>query len=169
MKISAIVWTVLIVVAAFGVLAYWHWGTMQIAQPMSSVSNQTVIQTSTTTPQGDGTGVGENLILGLNTSAKLGSYLNAYNGMTVYTYSKDTRGISNCSGACAQAWPPYTVPSLASIHVSSAINGTVSAITRTDGSLQVTYNGMPLYFWQGDVKPGDTTGQGIGGFSVVTP
>ncbi len=34
--------------------------------------------------------------------------------------------------------------------------------------MQVTYNGLPLYYWQGDAKPGDATGQGVGGFSVAT-
>jgi predicted lipoprotein with Yx(FWY)xxD motif len=46
----------------------------------------------------------------------------------------------------------------------------VSTITRADGSAQLTYKGMPLYFWKSDVKPGDTTGNGVGGvWSVVKP
>jgi predicted lipoprotein with Yx(FWY)xxD motif len=48
--------------------------------------------------------------------------------------------------------------------------GTVGTFTRTDdGTTQVTYKGLPLYFWKGDTKPGDVTGQGIGGFSVAKP
>ncbi len=119
------------------------------------------------TPQGDGTSVGQNLILGLNADAKLGTYFSAYNGMTVYTYAKDTNGVSNCVGECATSWPPYLVPSASDIHVPSTITGQVNTITRPDGSLQVTYNGMPLYFWYSDGKPGDTTGQGVGGVWFV--
>jgi len=48
--------------------------------------------------------------------------------------------------------------------------GAIATTTRTDGSLQVTYNGMPLYYWASDQKPGDTTGQNVGGvWFVVNP
>jgi predicted lipoprotein with Yx(FWY)xxD motif len=34
----------------------------------------------------------------------------------------------------------------------------------------VTYNKMPLYYWVGDAKPGDTMGQGVGGvWYVISP
>lgn len=111
--------------------------------------------------QGDGTDVSQNLILGLSGD---GSYLTAFNGMTVYTYSKDTAGVSNCSGQCATNWPPYTVPSAADVHVSSVFKAAdVGTITRADGTLQVTYKGNPLYFYVKDTKPGDTTGSNVGG------
>jgi len=116
------------------------------------------------TPQqpGDGTTTSQNLILGI--SGTTGSqYLTAYNGMTLYTYSKDTPGKSNCTGTCATNWPPYTVASAADINVSAATTGTVGTVARADGSLQVTYNGAPLYFYIKDTKPGDTTGSGVGG------
>ena len=114
-------------------------------------------------PQGDGTTVGQNLILGMNVDTKLGTYLSAYNGMTVYTYAKDSVGTSTCYGQCAANWPPYTVPSKSDINVPATITGKVDAIARADGTLQVTLNGMPLYFWKNDAKPGDTTGEGVGG------
>ncbi|MDE2071621.1 MAG: DUF333 domain-containing protein [Patescibacteria group bacterium] len=122
-----------------------------------------------TQPSGDQTPVSQNLILGFNVSPTLGSYLSAYNGFTVYTYSKDTPNHSTCTGACAANWPPYIVPSVDAVHVPADIKG-VGTITRADGSIQVTYNSMPLYFWKGDQKPGDTLGQGIGGaWFVVKP
>jgi predicted lipoprotein with Yx(FWY)xxD motif len=129
----------------------------------------------TGTPQqpggtGDGTSVAQNLVLAPSTSASLGQYLSAYNGMTVYTFTKDKSGTSTCYGQCAVNWPPYTVKSTADIHVPISVHGKVGTITRADGSLQVTYNGMPLYFWKSDTKPGDTTGQGVGGvWYVVKP
>jgi len=51
----------------------------------------------------------------------------------------------------------------------AGISGKLGTITRADGTMQVTYNGMPLYFWVHDAKAGDTSGQGIGGFSVAKP
>lgn len=122
--------------------------------------------------QGDGTGVGQNLILGISATEALGTYLSAYNGMTVYAYAPDkqTPGASACTGACAETWPPYTVKSKSDIHVSSATTGEVGTISRADGALQVTYNGAPLYFYSKDASPYDARGQGAGGaWSVVKP
>ena len=108
--------------------------------------------------------------IGLSTATNksLGAYIVAANGMTLYKYSKDTPGVSNCSGSCIAAWPPYTV-STSSLIVGKGINGSLSTITRASGTMQLTYKGLPLYFWQGDSKAGDTTGQKINGFSVVKP
>jgi len=51
----------------------------------------------------------------------------------------------------------------------TGVEGELATITREDGSLQVTYNGLPLYFWNEDGAPGDTTGQGVGDvWSVAT-
>jgi hypothetical protein len=41
-------------------------------------------------------------------------------------------------------------------------------VTRSDGTTQVTYGGLPLYYWEGDRKAGDTTGNGLEGFSIAT-
>jgi predicted lipoprotein with Yx(FWY)xxD motif len=49
------------------------------------------------------------------------------------------------------------------------VTGKLGTLTRPDGTTQVTYNGRPLYGWQNDAKPGDVTGQGIGGFTVAKP
>ena len=78
------------------------------------------------------------------------------NGMTLYTFDKDTAGSgkSVCNGPCATNWPPLmageTTPS-----------GDYSVITRDDGQKQIAYKGKPLYFWIKDTKPGDTTGNGF--------
>ena len=112
---------------------------------------------------GDGSVVGMNLILGESSDAELGTYLSAYNGMTLYTTSKDTEGASNCAGECAVNWPPYTVPSINDINIPSTIDGTkVGTIVRGDGKIQITYGRMPLYFYITDREPGDTTGHGAG-------
>lgn len=104
------------------------------------------------------------------TSRTLGNYIIAINGMTLYSFKNDTAGVSNCSGTCATIWPPYIVKSAAGLTANAILTGTLGTITRTDGTLQATYNGMPLYFYSKDSKAGDTTGNGFNNlWSVVIP
>lgn len=81
-------------------------------------------------------------------------------GMTLYTFSKDVAGSgkSACSGACLQKWPALTLPAGTSPAAGAGVTGALGTITRDDGTLQVTYNGLPLYFFAGDHAPGDTNG-----------
>ncbi len=102
-------------------------------------------------------------------SLTLGEYLTAWNGMTLYVSNDDETDLSKCVGACAVNWPPYIVPATDVLKIKDGISGQTAVITRDDGSLQVTYNSMPLYFWRNDQNPGDTTGHGIGDFSVAKP
>lgn len=106
--------------------------------------------------------------LNIGSDAKLGNYLTASNGMTLYVFSNDEAGVSNCNGTCAVNWPPYLVS--ASNTAAAGVTGTISTVFRADGSQQIAYNGLPLYFWKGDMKAGDTTGNGVGGvWSVARP
>ena len=50
----------------------------------------------------------------------------------------------------------------------TGVTGPLGTLTRPDGTTQVTYRGMPLYYWQGDTKSGDVTGNGVEGFAVAT-
>ncbi len=105
-----------------------------------------------------------------SSTSMTGSYLEGSNGMTLYTYANDTSGTSTCSDACAAIWPPYTVSSAAGITIDPNATGTVGTITRSGGSLQVTYNGKPLYFYSKDSAPGQANGEGIGGkWSIARP
>lgn len=88
----------------------------------------------------------------------LGKYLVASNGMTVYAFKRDALGVSNCADQCAVAWPPYTVESADGLTAADGVVGEIGTITRADGTLQVTYNDMPLYFWANDAAAGDVTG-----------
>ena len=91
-------------------------------------------------------------------------------GMTVYYYDKDTpnSGKSTCNAGCITAWP--AVPAASSTPVVDGVTGTVGTITRDDGTLQVTINGLPVYTYAKDTKAGDVTGQGVGGiWWVVAP
>jgi predicted lipoprotein with Yx(FWY)xxD motif len=85
----------------------------------------------------------------------------ASNGMTVYTFAKDVKdsGTSACTGGCLTKWPAVTVAAGATATGGSGVTGTLGTITRADdGTLQVTYNGLPLYFFQNDKAPGDANG-----------
>ncbi len=95
-------------------------------------------------------------------SDRFGSILVDAKGMTLYVYEKDTPGVSNCYGGCAGAWPPLTVADEDQAMAGSGLTGKVDTIDRRDGGYQVTYNGMPLYRFASDKKPGDVTGQDIG-------
>ncbi len=93
-------------------------------------------------------------------SMKLGTFLVDAEGMTLYIFLGDEPGKSNCYDACAQNWPP-----LLSDGVPVAGNGVdgdlLGTAERSDGSVQVTYNGWPLYYFATDAAAGDTNGQGI--------
>ena len=82
------------------------------------------------------------------------------NGLTVYNFTKDTKdsGKSACSGACLETWPALTVPAGGTPTAGAGVTGKLGTITRDDGTLQVTYNGLPLYFFKNDKAPGDTNG-----------
>lgn len=109
-----------------------------------------------------------NASLKVASDAKLGQFLVDANGMTLYLYTKDTTGVSNCADKCAQAWPPLLAT--AAPAAGEGVTGQIALISRADGGQQVTYNGVPLYYYTPDQKPGDVTGQEVGGvWFVVAP
>ena len=105
-------------------------------------------------------------------NSSLGKILVDSQGRTLYLFEKDSGTKSTCSGGCATAWPPLRASGkpTAGGGAKASLLGTTP---RSDGKPQVTYNGHPLYLYQGDSKPGDTTGQGNPGFGapwyVVSP
>jgi len=100
-------------------------------------------------------------IVQARTISGLGRLITDGQGITLYLYTPDHRGPSRCYGFCAQQWPPLVLPHgvsrpKAGPGVRAALLGTVR---RRNGGRQVTYNGWPLYLWQGDHAPGQATGQ----------
>jgi predicted lipoprotein with Yx(FWY)xxD motif len=93
----------------------------------------------------------------------LGAYLTGDAGLTLYTFKPDSTNTSTCTDACAQAWPPFSLTVEDSIEGGNGVAGDLSTFERTDGRLQVAYNGAPLYYFANDTQPGDTNGQGMGG------
>ena len=77
-------------------------------------------------------------------------------GFTLYSFAPDTPTTSKCYGTCAQNWPPLTGPVTA-----AGVTGTFGTITRSDGSVQATFDGHPLYTFAGDSAPGQNKGNGL--------
>jgi predicted lipoprotein with Yx(FWY)xxD motif len=95
-----------------------------------------------------------------------GSFLTDGAGRAVYLFMADSTGKSTCDGACAAAWPPVIATGQPSAS-GGAQASDLSTITRSDGTKQVTYNGHPLYYFQGDTGPGTDRGQGLNGFGAL--
>ncbi|HXQ44065.1 MAG TPA: hypothetical protein VN816_05470 [Acidimicrobiales bacterium] len=102
------------------------------------------------------------------TNAQFGTILTNDSGMALYTLDTDHNGQSTCHGACAAAWPPLTVSAATVPTGGPGVTGTVASSKQSDGTYQVTYNGAPLYTFVSDTSPGQVTGNGVAGFSVVT-
>jgi predicted lipoprotein with Yx(FWY)xxD motif len=82
--------------------------------------------------------------------------LTSSKGFTLYSFAPDTSTKSNCNGTCAQNWPPVKGPATA-----SGVTGTFGTIKRSDGSVQATFDGHPLYAFAGDTAPGQNKGNGL--------
>ncbi len=93
------------------------------------------------------------------------AFLTNGSGRTVYLWAKDGMNMSDCSGACAAAWPP--VPATGKLTATGGVKASdLGTITRSDGTKQVTYDGQPLYYFVGDSGPDQTAGQGSDAFGA---
>lgn len=94
-------------------------------------------------------------------TAKIGgvTVLTTGKGFAVYWFAPDTSTMSHCNGACAQSWPPVKGPATA-----SGVHGKFGTIKRSNGSVQATFNGHPLYTFAGDTAPGQAKGNGSNAF-----
>jgi predicted lipoprotein with Yx(FWY)xxD motif len=95
----------------------------------------------------------------------LGKVLADRNGRTLYLFEKDRPGKSMCTGSCVSFWPPLLTGSKprAGAAVKASLLGT---IRRSDGRMQVTYRGHPLYAFSLDKGPGQTKGEGLDDFGA---
>lgn len=102
--------------------------------------------------------------------SKAGQIVVADQGLSVYYFTKDTKdsGTSACTGDCLVAWPPVT--STTATPTVNGVTGKIGTIPTADGKMQVTINGMPIYYSAKDQGPGDINGQGVGGvWYLVSP
>jgi predicted lipoprotein with Yx(FWY)xxD motif len=104
--------------------------------------------------------------------SRLGRILVDGRGRTLYLFERDKGTTSTCYGSCASIWPPLTTAGKPHA-VRGALGARLGTRRRTDGKLEVTYNGHPLYRYVADTKPGDTKGQDLnqfgGGWYVLSP
>src|SRR5262249_45961534 len=99
------------------------------------------------------------------TKTGLGIALVDNRGFSLYMFEKDTSSTSACTGACAAAWPPLLTTG-APVAGNGVRADLLAPIKRSDGTLQVTYAGHPLYLYVGDTKAGDITGQNSKAFGA---
>lgn len=126
-------------------------------------------ETATATPTAtEAAGADGGTTISVATEGDLAPYLVGPDGLTLYIFTNDTAGVSNCEGSCIENWPPLIVEEGEEPSASDDAPGTLGVIERADGlGRQVTYDGMPLYYWVGDSAPGDTTGHEVGGVWFV--
>ena len=105
------------------------------------------------------------LAVGIN-QGDLGAFLTGPEGKTIYILTRDAPNESSCDTGCLAVWPPLLVAEGQSVQADPDASGTFGNIS-TQAGRQVTYNGAPLYYYAGDVKPGDTKGHLIEGVWFV--
>jgi len=98
--------------------------------------------------------------------SRYGQILTDQWGRTLYGFIPDKNGSSSCGDDCVATWPPLT--STSPVTSGSGISSTLLAKTvRTEGTVQAVYGDWPLYYYAGDMQPGDVDGQGVNGMWFV--
>jgi predicted lipoprotein with Yx(FWY)xxD motif len=128
--------------------------------------NGDVVKAKTTTNVAATPATGAAAVIVSAAKTSLGQVLVDAKGMTLYVFLQDANGVSACYDQCAKNWPALITSVKAS--AMNGVNATLLGTTkRTDGSMQVTYKGMPLYYFASDKAGGDVKGQGIGSIWYV--
>jgi len=130
------------------------------SKPPSKRAKEDISQLSSDTTQTQG----EAAEIKVNQKEPYGSYLTNGNGRSLYMFVKDTKmrarkSGSTCYDECSEAWPPFLAEN-GDIKAGAQIDTTLLGTTkRKDGTIQVTYNDYPLYYYIDDKKAGDVYGQ----------
>jgi predicted lipoprotein with Yx(FWY)xxD motif len=114
---------------------------------------------------GTGTGTAPAGLKIATAHGSVGTYLVGPTGRALYMWVADKNGTSSCSGGCAQAWPPLITKGSPQAG-GGAMAADLNTIKRSDGTLQVTYKGHPLYYFAADTAPGSTKGNGSNSFGA---
>lgn len=99
--------------------------------------------------------------------ARFGPSMADGHGNTVYVFSADKVGQSNCNGTCARTWIPVVSQGGKPHAGPGFLQQAIGSIQRADGSDQVTFFGFPLYYYIADTAPGDAKGHGVSAFGGV--
>lgn len=107
----------------------------------------------------------------MHSKAPFGHYLTDGNGRTVYMFTADSKDKSACTGACTTPWPPVLASGAPT--AGSGVQASALGTIKRGNEEQVTYDGMPLYYFIRDKATGSTAGEGIthfgGSWYVVSP
>ncbi|OLB77389.1 MAG: hypothetical protein AUI14_16405 [Actinobacteria bacterium 13_2_20CM_2_71_6] len=98
--------------------------------------------------------------------SSLGPILTDQDGRTLYAFTKDKDGTSSCTDDCIATWPALASRQAVAVGA-GADKALLSQTTRAEGTAQATYGNWPLYYYVGDVGPGDVDGQGVDGVWFV--
>jgi plastocyanin/predicted lipoprotein with Yx(FWY)xxD motif len=109
-------------------------------------------------------------LVNLAQDAKLGAYLTGADGKSLYLFTKDGKDKSTATAAVIANWPPLLVGAATDATAGAGVTGSLATIKRDDATSQVTYNGIPLYYYIKDTKAGDIAGQALNGvWFLVAP
>ena len=133
-----------------------------------TASSTTATPSSTATPSPIPSPTAAPVVLAQSVGSMGTLLVAASNSHTLYTFDSDSPGVSKCSGQCIAIWPALTVAAGQTPTGGPGVTGQLGTITRGDGSLQVTYKGLPLYFFHNDSSAGQTNGN-YTGWSLVHP
>ncbi len=117
---------------------------------------------ATTAPSPEATNAA---VVSAASAPKLGKIIVDSEGMTLYDFHKDKGTTSACYGACAKVWPPLTTEGKPQTG-EGAMPSKLGTTKRSDGTIQVTYAGHPLYLYVADTKPGDAKGNDFSQFGA---
>jgi predicted lipoprotein with Yx(FWY)xxD motif len=101
------------------------------------------------------------------TDSDLGQIVTDSDGWTLYLVMPDAQSAPTCTDSCAATWRPFIVTGVSQVTAGDGVDESLLGTVERGAGTQVTYNGWPLYFFNGDSAPGDTNGQGLGGVSYV--
>jgi predicted lipoprotein with Yx(FWY)xxD motif len=164
----ALLTAALLVIAACGTAGEEGTSETTLADTGDTTTSAAVEEEVTTTApaaEETTTSAAEGMAEGVHTAdTDLGTILVDAEGFTLYIFTNDTEGTSNCNEGCIENWPAVPGDSAISPDLDAALFATT---TRGDGSAQLTANGMPLYRYVPDAAPGDINGQGVGGVWFV--
>ncbi len=133
--------TVKILIAAAAVVAATAGCTTHTAAPQAKPETQTGVRVEVA-------------------QSSLGPILTDQNGRTLYAFTNDKNGTSSCTGDCIATWPALASKQEPAVGPGAA-KALLSQTARAEGTVQATYGNWPLYYYVGDVGPGDVDGQGV--------
>jgi predicted lipoprotein with Yx(FWY)xxD motif len=120
---------------------------------------------TTTKPASSESGGSSGAVVSASAAGDLGRVIVDSKGMTLYDFHKDKGGKPACYGGCAGVWPPLLTEGKPQAG-EGAMASKLGTVKRSDGTVQVTYAGHPLYTYIEDKKPGDATGNDIDSFGA---